>query len=45
MEKKLLNKIEKQIKLFLENIKEHGENTQEAGEVIQKYVSRKKLSD
>lgn len=45
MENRLLKKIEEQIKLFLENIKEHGENTQEAGEVIQKYVSGKELSD
>lgn len=29
MENRLLKKIEEQIKLFLENIKEHGENTQE----------------
>jgi len=45
MENKLLKKIEQETKIFLENIKEQAENTQEAGEVIQKYLSGEYLSD
>ena len=45
MENKLLKKIEQETKLFLENVKEQAENTQEAGEVIQKYISGQDLSN
>jgi hypothetical protein len=41
----ILKKIEKEIKLFLENIKEQAENTEEAGGVIKKYLLGEQLND
>ena len=41
----ILKKIETEIKLFLENVKEQAENTEEAGGVIKKYLSGKELND
>jgi len=41
----ILKKIETEIKLFLENVKEQAENTEEAGGVIKKYLSGEELND
>jgi hypothetical protein len=45
MENKILKKIEEETKQFLENIKEQAENTGEASDVIQKYLSGVELTD
>jgi len=41
---KLLKKIEENIHIFLLNIKQQGENTREAGEVLEKYFKEGKIT-